>query len=223
MPLIPDKDRQVIKETLDKDMKAPVKLMFFTQHESGLAIPGQECLFCRETHQLLEEVVSINSLLNLEVYDFVKDADKAREYGVNKIPALIFDGDKKRVRFYGMPSGYEFVTLIEGILDMSKGDSGLEAETKAALKGLERDVHIQVFVTPTCPYCPMAAQLAHKMALESPRITADVVESTGFPQLVQRYRVRAVPKVVINETISFEGALPEKAFLDKVLEAAKKK
>ena len=66
----------------------------------------------------------------------------------------------------------------------------------------------------------MAARLAHKMALESPRVTADVIEATEFPHLVQRYRVRAVPKIVINEGVEFEGALPEAAFLRQVLTAA---
>lgn len=66
----------------------------------------------------------------------------------------------------------------------------------------------------------MAARLAHKMALVSPRVTADVIEATEFPHLVQRYRVRGVPKVVINERVQFEGALPEAAFINQVITAA---
>jgi len=66
----------------------------------------------------------------------------------------------------------------------------------------------------------MAARLAHQMAIESARITADVIEVAEFPELVQRYEVRGVPKIVINEKITVEGALPEARFLEKVLEAA---
>lgn len=65
----------------------------------------------------------------------------------------------------------------------------------------------------------MAASLAHKMALVNPHIRADVVEINEFPHLAQRYGVRAVPKVVINERIQFEGALPERAFVEQVLRA----
>lgn len=103
---------------------------------------------------------------------------------------------------------------------VSRRDSGLSPQTRQALAGLARDVHIQVFVTPTCPYCPRAARLAHAMALESPRVRADVIDASEYPDLAQRYSVYGVPKVVINETTQFEGALPEAAFLAAVLQAA---
>ena len=86
---------------------------------------------------------------------------------------------------------------------------------------MSKPVHIQVFITLTCPYCPMAVQLAHEMAMESTLITSDMVEATEFPHLAHKYDVAAVPKVVMNETIEFEGALPESEFLKYVLEAGK--
>jgi len=58
------------------------------------------------------------------------------------------------------------------------------------------------------------------MALESDKVRADVVEVSEFPHLAQRYHVFGVPKVVINERIQFEGAVPEKMFLSYVLQAA---
>jgi len=57
------------------------------------------------------------------------------------------------------------------------------------------------------------------MAIASPRITAECIEATEFPELSQRYRVMAVPKIVINDTVEFEGALPEREFLGAVLRA----
>ncbi len=58
------------------------------------------------------------------------------------------------------------------------------------------------------------------MAIESPHVKADVIEATEFPQLVSRYRVAGVPKVVINEMVEFEGALAEQQYLDQVLKGA---
>ncbi len=78
---------------------------------------------------------------------------------------------------------------------------------------IDRPMHIQVFVTPTCPYCPRAVRLTHQFAMKSDLIRADMIESTEFPQLANRYEVMAVPKVVINDTIFSEGALPEPHFL----------
>ncbi|MFQ6109721.1 MAG: thioredoxin family protein, partial [Candidatus Aminicenantales bacterium] len=65
----------------------------------------------------------------------------------------------------------------------------------------------------------MAVRLGHQFALESERIRADMVESTEFPHLAQKYSVFGVPKTVINETISVDGAVPEETFLENVLRA----
>ena len=62
-------------------------------------------------------------------------------------------------------------------------------------------------------------RLAQHMAIASPRVTAECIEATEFPELSQRYRVMAVPKIVINDTVEFEGAIPEREFLDAVLQA----
>jgi glutaredoxin-like protein len=120
----------------------------------------------------------------------------------------------------GIPSGYEFGSLLEDLEDVARGATALTAETRRALDGLAQDVHIRVFVTPSCPFCPAAARLAHQMAVESPRVTAEVVEAAEFPDLIERYRVQGVPKVVVNDTIEFVGAKPEAAFLREVLRAS---
>ena len=87
---------------------------------------------------------------------------------------------------------------------------------------LEEDVHIQVFITLSCPYCPKAVEMAHKLAMESDRVTADMVEAAEFPDLTQKYGVMAVPKMVVNEDTQFEGALPEKEFVENVSKALEK-
>lgn len=61
---------------------------------------------------------------------------------------------------------------------------------------------------------------AHQMAVESDHIRADAVEITEFPQLASRYLVRGVPKVVLNDTAAFEGAVPPEVFAAHVLRAA---
>ena len=63
-------------------------------------------------------------------------------------------------------------------------------------------------------------RLAQQMAIENENITGEMVEATEFPHLVQKYGVQGVPKTVVNETVSFEGAVPEAHFLSQVLKAA---
>ena len=62
-------------------------------------------------------------------------------------------------------------------------------------------------------------RLAQHLAVASEWIRADCVEATEFPDLAQRYMVMAVPKTVVNDRVSFEGALPEAQFVDAVLQA----
>jgi len=209
MALIQESQQEQLKDRF-KELDGNVKLIVFTQE--------MECQYCKETRQLMEEVAALSDKIAVEVYDFVSDADKVEKYKIDKIPATVIEGEKDYgIRFYGIPVGYEFTSLIGGIIAVSKGESDLSEETKAALDELKDAVHIQVFVTLTCPYCPRAVEMAHRLAIESDLIAADMVESAEFPHLTQKYSVMAVPKVIVNEDIQFEGALPEKEFVENVM------
>jgi glutaredoxin-like protein len=214
MSMIGEKDRKTVKDRLAKLMK-PVKAVVFTQE--------MECQFCSETRELMQELAVLTDKLKVEVRDFVGDAAEAKRLGVDKIPAiaLLGEGDKDYgVRFYGIPAGYEFVSLLESLEMVSKGDSGLAPATREKLKGLKKPLHLQVFVTPTCPYCPRAVVLAFRLAMESPLITASMVESTEFPHLANKYQVSGVPHTVIGESPQpMIGAYPEPAAVDLILNA----
>jgi len=215
MALLSDKDRKFLVDHLKKELKEPVRLLYFGQTIA--------CQFCRETQQILEEVAALSDKVTLETYNFVTDKDVAEEYGIDKIPATIVIGEVDYgIRFFGIPSGYEFTSLIEDIVDVSKGETNLLDETKEALAALEEDVNLQVFVTPTCPYCPAAVRMAHSMAIASDKVHAAMVESIEFPQLANKYSVYGVPRTVINEDTHMEGAAPEPLLLAKVLQAVGK-
>lgn len=211
MALLTDNVRSTVQKMF-ADLPHPVRLVMFTQEV--------ECEFCTETRELVEELAALSDQLSVEIYDFVKDAKLAESYGIDKIPAIAVIGAQDYgVRFYGIPSGYEFTSLVEAIRLVASGEHGLKPATVEALKHLDRDVHIQVFVTPTCPYCPQAVYLAHRLAVASPHIRADMVEATEFPHLAVRYQVMGVPRTVINETVHIEGAAPEPMVVNKLLQA----
>ncbi len=95
----------------------------------------------------------------------------------------------------------------------------MSERTLAKLKHVQTPVHIQVFVTPTCPYCPKAVSIGHALAYVNDNIRADMIEAMEFPHLSYKYHVRGVPRIVINETYQFEGALPEEIYVEEVLQA----
>ena len=141
MGLLKEKDRPAVKQMLE-GMPSEVTLTYFTQE--------LECDFCGETHELLEELCSIQEKIKLRVLDFNKDREEAEKYGIDKIPAtVVSNGRDLGIRFYGIPAGYEFSSLLETILMVSEGESGLLPESKKLLEEIKVPVHLQVFVTPT--------------------------------------------------------------------------
>lgn len=212
MSLIGQKEKDFLKKEFSTKLVNEVRLVVFTQE-----VP---CMFCKETVQVVQELSGISPKLKVEVCDFIKDQMKAKELRIDKIPAIAVIGAKDYgVRFYGIPSGYEFSSLVGAVIDVSKGESGLSQKTKEALKAVDSSIHIQVFVTPTCPYCPAAVRIAHKMAIESEMVWAEMVEATEFVPLAQKHNVTGVPKVVINDKFEFNGAVPEDLFVSHVLQA----
>lgn len=136
-----------VKGMFDEQLKQPVEVLFF----GG----DQNCEYCDDTRQLLEEVTAISEKLNLQTFDLQADQAVAQQYLVDKTPGIVLagrDGDQiidYGIRFYGIPSGHEFSTLIQDLILVSSRDSGLDASTRQALKELDKPVHLQVFVTPT--------------------------------------------------------------------------
>ncbi len=211
MPILQDKDRKAITKEFSS-LVAPVKLVNFTRE--------LECRYCHETTSLVKEISELSDKLSAEVYNLATDKEAVQEYKVDKVPATIFvNGADRGLRFYGVPSGYEFLTVLDTVKMISNDNSGLSNETKTFLKELKKPVHLQVFVTPTCPYCPRAVNLAFRLAYESPLITADAIEATEFPELAMKYGVQGVPRTVINDTLDVEGAVPEHMLIDAIKEA----
>jgi glutaredoxin-like protein len=141
--ILREKDQAAIRERL-KPMAAPVKLVYFTQE--------LECATCRDGHELLTELAGLSDKLSLEVFNFTLDKAVAEKYRIDKIPATIVapaEGEVRAIRFYGIPSGYEFASLLDDILMVSSGDSGLSDASKETVRRITSPVHLQVFVTPT--------------------------------------------------------------------------
>ncbi len=141
MGLLKDDDLAAVRKRLE-EMKGPVKLIHFTQ-ELNLE-------YGREAKELLQDVADASDKLSLEVHNFLLEKDKAAEYGVDKVPATVVrNGRDYGIRYYGLPAGYEFATLLDAILSVSKTESGLTPETVEKLGKLTQPVHLEVFVTPT--------------------------------------------------------------------------
>ncbi len=152
MGFLSDAEQQEVMRLFGQ-LVGDVKIILFTQRESPLYIPGLDCETCRDTRLLLEEVAALSQKLHLEVHDFDEGSDLAREYGITRIPAFVMTspGVKGKVRYFGLPSGYEFSVLIGSLIEVSQAEpSNLEtSEASTGVEDFDRTVHLQVFVTPT--------------------------------------------------------------------------
>lgn len=142
MAVIQEKDQQVIRERFQR-MTGQVTLVNFTQEDD--APPNTQ-----EIGTVLTELAELSDLLSVKVYDVQQEPEALTRYGVERIPAIVVEGAKDYgVRYYGFPGGYEFAALIDDIVDVSKGDSGLTLHTRERLASLTKPVHLRVFSTPT--------------------------------------------------------------------------
>jgi glutaredoxin-like protein len=203
MALLSEKDAKKVQEILNA-LPATVEVHFFTQE--------LECQFCRETGELLRELAALSPKLKLMEHDFLLDKDAASAFGVEMVPAIVPVGPAGDLglRFYGIPAGYEFASLLESFKLAAGADPELAPETKEFLAQLAHELELEVYVTPTCPYCPGMVVNAFRLAAASPKVKAAMVEATEFPHLAIRYQVRGVPRTVINRGQAYiEGLVPE--------------
>jgi Glutaredoxin-like domain protein len=205
-----EKDRNFLIQRFREELVEPVRIILFTQNIN--------CEYCPETEQLLRELAETSQKIQLEVKNFALDKLEAQKYKIDKVPAILVGNE--RIRYFGIPAGYEFAALIEDIVEVSRNSSFLSSSSQERIRSLKVPVNIKVFVTPTCPYCPRMVRYAHSAALLNENIYAEMIEATEFPELASQYSVYGVPKTIINEKIEIEGAVPEDFFVNELIRAA---
>jgi glutaredoxin-like protein len=237
MALLGDEDREILLERFGEELETPVELLFFSRQEyhqtEVVEFPDEmgedqdlTAQACAISYRLYREITELSPKLSVTFVDLdTPDGfQKALDLAVDplRLPAMAFQAGNLagKSQFYGIPTGYEFATLVENISDLSRNRSHLKAATQAALAELSGPAQIKIFVTPTCGFCPSAVRMAHQMAMATPHVTAEIIEANEFLDLTEQYNVYGVPKTIINDRVEFEGAVPEKVFLEKVLAAA---
>ncbi len=218
--LLSEEDRKYLVDLFEKELKGEVKILFFGSKKK------EECEYCNLTEQILQELAETSNKITVESHDFDDEEALAKKYNVEMVPAILMldaNGNDMRIRFYGIPSGYEFSSLIEDVIATSKnGAVDLSQDTIKKLQEVKTPLKLQVFVTPTCPYCPRAVLMAHKLAMQSPNVIGEMIEANEFPDLSMQYNVSSVPHIIINEGEGeFVGALPEEAFVEQVMNVLK--
>ncbi len=199
-----------LRKRFQRDLEGNVRIIVF--------VKDRDCRYCGETAQIGRDVAELDPRISTEVYDAGQSSEMRSKFGIELVPATIILGDRDyRIRHYGIPSGGEFSTYVEDIISVSRRRPKLDSRSLEMLRSVDQKVHIQVFVTPTCPHCPRMVFMAHQFAIANENINADMIEATEFPELARKYRVLGVPKTIVNGTVTVVGQLPEDAFVEFIL------
>ncbi|MEM1684522.1 MAG: thioredoxin family protein [Nanopusillaceae archaeon] len=227
MAILSESDKEALKKIFEESLKNKVDIEVYLDFENN-----------KEASEIAKELFSeIGKLSDKIVIDFVdsnSDIGKTKleernlildKQGNRKGPIVLFK-DYPNIIFYGLPAGEEFPVFLEDLIHISNGEIHLSEDVKETIEKINKNIDIFVFVTPTCPYCPIASHGAHMFSMVNKNIRGIVIEATEYFELSGEFNVYAVPKIAIlsNGQIldSWEGALPEREFAKKILKAIEK-
>jgi len=189
-----------------------VTLLVFTDGNSSLS---------NELVSFAKSIVASNPSVEIDVQDVAEGKnEKLQALKIEYWPCLVLmKSDFTRIRYFGTPSGYETAPFMDAISELEKQETKLSEDTKKALVNIRRKANVKVFVLTTCTFCPVMARLSYRIAIESQRITAEIIDSSIFTDWAQRHLVMGVPKVILNDNTDITGAVSEEQFIEKLRDA----
>lgn len=175
------------------------------------------CATCGEAERLARELMEVSgNKLVFKIIDF--GSDEARVLNVRYVPAFIYDTPRKNIRYYGLPSGQEFAPFIYVHEYIATGRVKLPSHIIEEVRSIKTPMHIKVFVTPECPYCPIAVDTLNQMGLVNDKLLIETIESMELPEEANMYGVMYVPAIIISDVERLDGYVTP----DIILEALKR-
>jgi thioredoxin 1 len=216
--LIDAETEKQLKIKFTAGMKGTVDVKVFT---NPIITPGdtQTAEINAFAKQIVRELSALDARIIAQDLGMADAA--AKSLGITTSPSVAIGYDLGyRIIYNGAPLGYEVAGLIETIVLASQRDSGLNQDNRKAVALIDKDTLFQVFVTPTCPYCPQSVLAANRIAIESKgKVTAECVESAENQALAAKFNVSSVPQQVVNgiaESVTI-GAMPVDKLVKQVL------
>jgi len=206
--MLSEGERLSLQRRFSTGMKDDVTLVVFAD-DTALA---------SELVETAKSLASLGQKIKVEVEKVVDGKNqRMRDMRIENYPVLVITkGDFNRIRYYGLPGGFEISPLSDAIVELSASKAGLSQKARESLATVRRKANIKIFVLTTCVYCPIVARHAYRAAIESPRVTAEVIDSQLFADLAQRHSVMGVPKIILNDNTDITGAIQEMDFFQKL-------
>lgn len=189
-----------------------VSLVLFVDGTSGIS---------KELETAARAIAGAGQKLKVEVVEAEGGkSQRMKDLKVADLPCLVLaKHDFSRIRYYGVPLGYELPPLVDAIVELSNSRAQLSPKALESLSTVRRRANIKVFVLPTCPFCPTVARHAYRAAIGSQNVTTEVIDSSLFVAQAARHSVMGVPKVILNDSMDITGAMEETPFFEKLRDA----
>jgi len=206
--MISEGERLSLQRKFSLGMKDDVTLVVFAD-DTGI---GSELI------ETATNLANLNPKIKVIVEKVVDGKNqRMRDMRIENYPVLVVTkGEFNRIRYYGVPSGFEISPISDAIVELSASKSGLSQKAKDSLATVRRRANIKIFVLTTCVYCPIVARHAYRAAIESQKVTAEIIDSQLFADLAQRHSVMGVPKIILNDNTDITGAIQETDFFQKL-------
>lgn len=205
--LLPDETRKVLSDTF-KQLRNPVEIEAY--------IDGESTEFNKAASMLLTAIAGLTDKIKLDIYTL--DSEKANQKGITRSPTILIDPGKLKVSYVGAPVGEEGRTLIMAIILASNNGTLFSEPSLKRLLDLKEPRHIQVFVSPTCPYCPQHALVAISAAIALPDlISVEIIEMYENRDYMDKYHIISVPFTAINDVPIGGGVRPPETFVEEIL------
>jgi hypothetical protein len=223
--VIPLQEQERLRQHFQEALTGGVKIEHFTQRPMSIVLPGrEECRFCVQARQVLEELRALSPKISLRVHELDESRKLAAELGVERAPTTVLRGQLNRsLRFEGFFGGALFPVMIEMISATSRGTTEIDGRGRRQLQRIRDTVQIRLFVASSSPLAAMMMHIACSLALESARLRVVVTEIEQFPRLAESLQVRAVPLTLINDRVRVQGALSADDWLEHIFGASERR
>lgn len=205
--MLSDSDKGAIQRKLSQ-MRDEVEFLAFVD---GSALS-------KELVDFASTIASLGTKVKVDIQNAEEGKNaRMRELHIERWPVLLLKkGEFTRIHYYGIPLGYEIPAFSDAVLELSTSTTPLSPRAKASLSTVRRKANIKIFVLPTCPFCPTVARHAYRGAIESQKVTAEIIDSQMFPDLATHHAVMGVPKIVLNDNLDITGAITDVEFFEKL-------
>ncbi|HJX04375.1 MAG TPA: thioredoxin family protein [Thermoplasmata archaeon] len=206
--MLSEGDKLSLQRKFSTGMKDDVTLVIFAD-DTGIS---------SELIETANSLASLDPRIKVQVEKVVDGKNqRMRDMRIENYPVLVVTkGDFNRIRYYGVPAGFEISPISDAIVELSASRAGLSQKARESLATVRRKANIKIFILTTCVYCPIVARHAYRAAIESPKVTAEIIDSQMFADLAIRHSVMGVPKIVLNDNTDITGAVQEMDFFQKL-------